>query len=312
MYYCNVNGFKGKQESIKNIVEKIQPKIVAICETKLGCGQTIKSTLPGYEVCPRNNKTGQKGLAVCVKKNTFRSVLDVTSSTSDDIIAVRIEMTQDIVVRVILGYAPQETEPAETREEFFTELEIEVAKCKMADDLPIVVGDLNAKINLRSNVLEAITSNGKHLVQLVENQELEVLNFHKKCEGKWTHVIRTTGISSVLDYIMTTKQVTNALQEVIIDEECIMCPFSIKKKNKVEKVQFSDHNAILMKLQIAHEKKNASKQPKSWRITNDGLQKLVQLTNDEFNSDNEDEENDFQNHYDNFEQNMMKIMDECF
>ena len=46
---------------------------------------------------------------------------------SEDIIVVRVEMAKE-VIRIILGYAPQETEKSEIREEFFTELEIEIAK----------------------------------------------------------------------------------------------------------------------------------------------------------------------------------------
>ena len=63
IYYCNVNGFKSKQESIKNIVEELQPKIMAMCETKLASGQTIKNILPSYQVCSRNKKAGEKGIA---------------------------------------------------------------------------------------------------------------------------------------------------------------------------------------------------------------------------------------------------------
>jgi exonuclease III len=129
-----------------------------LCETKLASGQTIKNAFPDYEIVSRPIKAGQKGIALCIKKNTFKSVLDVTSSTIKDIIVVRIEMSNS-VVRVILGYAPQETEGIETRDEFFTELEIEVTKCKMVDELPIVVGDLNAKIHLQEGVIESITAN---------------------------------------------------------------------------------------------------------------------------------------------------------
>ena len=314
VYYCNVNGFKSKVESIKNIVEKHQPQIMALCETKLGSGQVIKNALPGYEVCIRNCKTGQKGSAVCVKLNTFRSVLDVTSSNSGDIMVVRIEMTMDNVVRIILGYAPQENEPVEVREEFFTDLEIEIAKSKMADEVPILVGDLNAKIEKRDKELQATTSNGKHLVEMVKNQELEVLNFHEKCCGKWTHVIRTTGASSVLDYIISTKEMANAVQQIIIDEDCVMCPFSLKKKNKSDEIQFSDHNAIMLKLRIKYEKKNPPPSSKSWRITADGLKKLAQLTDDVFETKGEIEldTNNIQKLYDTYEQDMVQIMDQCF
>ena len=213
-----MNGFKGKQDSIKIIVEQIQPKIIALCETKLSSGQVIKNALPEYEICSRTKKLGQKGVAIGVRKNTFKSVLDVTSSVEDDIVAMRIEMAS-CVVRIILAYAPQENEFGEVRENFFSELELEITKCKFAEELPIVVGDLNAKIEEKLGKIEALTSNGGYLLQLINNQQLDVLNFHEQCKGKWTHVIRTTESPSVLDYALTTREVTNTLESVTIDEE---------------------------------------------------------------------------------------------
>lgn len=289
------------------IMEHIQPKIIALCETKLSSGRMVKNTFPGYVVCPRTKKSGEKGLALCVRMNTFQSVLDVTSSASDDIIAVRIEMAS-CVVRIILAYAPQETEVAEVRENFYCELELEITKCKLAEELPIVVGDLNAKIEEKLGKVEALTSNGSHLLQIIDNQQLDVLNFHQLCHGKWTHVIRTTKASSVLDYVLTTREVTNTLESITIDEECLMCPFSIKKKKKAEEHKFSDHNAIVVKLKMGHEKKRVTN-TMSWRITDDGLQKLAQLTSDSFGSA---EGNNTQAQYDKFERNMKEVMNECF
>jgi hypothetical protein len=236
-------------------------------------------------------------------------VLDVSSSTTEDIIVVRIEMA-NYIIRVILAYAPQETEQSEIREDFFTDLEIEITKCKMADELPIVVGDLNAKI-VKNNVdIEAITSNGKHLLELINNQELDVINFHEKCEGKWTHVIRTTNATSVLDYVLTSKQITNTVQQMIIDEQCILCPFCLKKSKGNQEPQYSDHNAIILRMEMCYEKKRPTNQPKSWRITDDGLQKLIQMTNEGFDCNNEGM--DSQERYNNFENSITELMDECF
>ena len=304
-----MNGFRSKQESIKQIIAKLQPKIIVMCETKLASGKAIHALLPGYEICSKTKKAGQKGLAICVKLQTFKSVLDVTSSTIDDIIVVRIEMAQS-TVRIILGYAPQENEPTEIREQFFTELEIEVSRCNMAGEIPIILGDLNAKIEIYENKLEAMSSNGKHLIELINNQELEVLNFHKKCVGKWTHVVRTTCSSSVLDYIITNKKISNAVEEMLIDEECLFCPFNIKRKKHIIQPQFSDHNAIILKLLIPHEMKLNTCPPRTWRITKDGLTKLRQLTNSDFDSNSEG--NNIQEMYNNVEDKIKGIMDKCF
>ena len=84
-----------------------------------------------------------------------------------------------------------------------------------------------------------------------------------------------------------------------------MCPFSIKNR----KHQFSDHNAIVVRLKMEHEMKRVTNNMMSWRITDDGLQKLSQLTNDSFGNA---EGNDTQEQYDKFERNMREVMNECF
>ena len=255
MYYCNINGFKSKQESLGEIVDKLQPKIVILCETKLASGNLLKKLLPGYDISNKPTKAGKSGLAIAVKYQTFKSVLDVTNSSHQNILTTRIEMAS-MAIRIILGYAPQETENSEAREGFFTELEVEVTRSKLNGDIPLVIGDLNAKIEETPTKIASITSNGKLLLELINNQDLDVMNFNNKCKGKWTHVIRTTGASSVLDYMLTDKTLTPVVKEMIIDEDCLFCPFLIRKEKEP---QFSDHNALITNMEIEHIKKEPPK-----------------------------------------------------
>lgn len=265
--------------------------------------------LPDYEVCSSQKKAGQKGIAICVKLQTFKSVLDVTSTDHEDIIVVRVEMMH-CTIRLILGYAPQETDPADVREQFFTELEIEISKSKMAEEIPIVMGDMNAKIQVDENVIKALTSNGRHLLEVINSQDLDVMNFHEKCIGKWTHVVRTTGASSVIDYSLISRMISNSVEELLIDEECLFCPFGIVKIKKKEHPKFSDHNAFLLRLTIPYEKKKEPRQAKSWRLTKEGLEKFNQLTNDSFDVGVLD--GNVQEKYNNLENKLKEVMDECF
>ena len=187
------------------------------------------------------------------------SAIDVTSSLHKDIRVTRVGM-DSVSFRVVLGYAPQETDDPETRENFFTELEIELADCKVNGDIPILVGDLNAKIEFIDNKIIPTSSNGKFLAGIIENQQLNVLNFDQKCSGKWTHVIRTTGQSSVLDYVMIGSEACIYVKDIIIDEHCVFCPFAIKKN----KTQYSDHNAIVTTMEVQYSKKK-QETPISWK-----------------------------------------------
>ena len=84
-----------------------------------------------------------------------------------------------------------------------TELEIELQRCADLGEWPIVIGDMNAKLQMSNGELEHLSPNGKLLKEVVKKYKLSVVNFSEKCSGKWTHVIRTTEEKSVLDYIIT-------------------------------------------------------------------------------------------------------------
>ena len=90
MYYCNVNGLKSKQESTKEIFKKINPKVIALCETKLPSDQIIKNMLPDYEINCSPTKSGQSGLVIAVKKQTFNSVSEVTNTFHKDILLCKL------------------------------------------------------------------------------------------------------------------------------------------------------------------------------------------------------------------------------
>ena len=142
-------------------------------------------------------------------------------------------------LRIIMGYAPQETEPFETREEFFNELSIEIQRGTQSGDQVLVVGDLNAKIEEDGggNIIKT-SKNGKLLCTVVQDSDLHVMNLSQKCYGKWTHVIRTTGEASRLDYVLADGRTESQITKILIDESTLMCPFRSKKKERI----LTDHN----------------------------------------------------------------------
>ena len=203
-YYVNINGFRSKVDSLNDIVKKLNPSIIALCETKIDSSNIIlKSLSKSFNVITRQTKEGQGGLMISVRKDSFASILDLTSTVNKNIMVARLN-SDGYNIRVILVYAPQETERIEAREEFFTELEIEVAKCMVEGDHPIIVGDFNAR--------------------------LSVLNFSDKCTGKWTHVIRTREKKSVLDYIIVNDSLKLRVQSLLIDESMVLCPYRVDRR----------------------------------------------------------------------------------
>ena len=85
------------------------------------------------------------------------------------------------------------------------------------------MGDLNAKIEKdESGKIYPVSKNGSLLCEIVNESNLEVMNMTEKCVGKWTHVIRTTGETSRLDYVLADTRTEKMIKNMIIDESTLL------------------------------------------------------------------------------------------
>ncbi len=259
----------------------------------------------------RVSKQGKGGLLIAVQKSYFSSVMEVTTSVDKNILSARVSLTENRNLRIILGYGPQENQSVEDREAFITELTIEVQKSINSGDCPMVIGDLNAKIDKEGEEVVAESPNGKLLKEVVDQYGLSVMNFDKRCKGKWTHVIRTTGETSVLDYIITKDWMKEDIEEMMIDEECLICPFRMKKDKGESTVQFTDHNSIIVKAKIARSWRRKKEAEVTWKCSDDGLETLRTMTKEDSYLP-PTMGNDPQNNYDVLENEVYRLMNGSF
>ena len=314
MLYNNINGYQSKSESFHEAVDKIKPEIIVLCETKAAQKNTLKKDFIGYDLITKQIKKGKGGILCGVKKQLGAlSVLEVTTGSNENLLSVKISFPK-WSLRVVVAYGPQENDTIEKKEEFFSDLEIEVEACKVNGDKLIVVGDLNSKIEMRNGELKALSSNGKFLINIINARKLQVLNFSDKCAGKWTHVIRTSNTKSVIDYILVDEEVESDVTEVIIDEECFYTPFRRITEKGVVTAQYSDHNTIITKFKVEvstqKEKTPNEEISQSWMLNEDGWKKFTELTEESTCeicpvSDSNDE-------YNKFEKYILSVMNSCF
>ncbi len=70
--------------SLKLILEKEKPHILALCETKMAKNShgILEETInkKQYKIIPRYTKAGKEGMVIAVRNNTFQNILDVTRS----------------------------------------------------------------------------------------------------------------------------------------------------------------------------------------------------------------------------------------
>ena len=319
LYFNNINGIKSKTESLFNILGKLEPEIVCLCETKSGNSTIIENQLKeaGYKGITRCAKSGQGGLLMAAKIKTMSAVVDVTCSPSKRILVGRLNIRGGHL-RIILGYAPQETDTPEIREEFFDELAIEIQAGTQEGDAVLVVGDLNAKIEgENTEEMFPVSKNGVLMIDMVKESNLTVMNLSPKCVGKWTHVIRISGEMSRLDYGIADGVAEKMITNLLIDESTLLCPFHVKNKE----ITLSDHNPIVINLKIQEEKKKKNHNKKvdeqkiRWKLTPKGIKKLQETCEEMSTSRSTDEQTTTettQNKYDLFEEKLRSIMDKCF
>ena len=111
--------------------------------------------------------------------------------------------------------------------------------------------DGNAKINILN---EGISRNGRLLLNVIDECELDIINLSDKCRGKITRLNREkTDEKSAIDFVFASQDVTHHITDMLIDEE-----ENYLLKGKAP----TDHNSIIVKVNISE----ANKQNKQAKI----------------------------------------------
>lgn len=272
-------------------------------------GKKDKLEIEGYDGIVSNHKKGKEGLVVAARKGTFVSMEKI--SEMDNILSVQI-VYPEITIRVIVCHGPQEDDEKETRTGFFENLAVEIERSNSSEEIPIVMGDLNAKISGTMNETTHVSGNGKLLNELLDETQMKVVNFHEKTEGKWTWIkkCKQETIKSVIDYILLDEKFLPVFQEMVIDEERIFTPFRLTKPRGQQKVTFSDHSAMLMKLRCTKGKVTTSAQKrKVWNFTTEGFTSYQELTATEVQIDTTKPAEEV---YEQWTNHLQSILAECF
>ena len=119
-------------------------------------------------------------------------------------------------------------------------IEDQVNKGKKKNQKIMIIGDLNCKIGKEvAGNNEKVTKGGRILLKLIKDMDLSVLNAHPKCQGLWTRT--ENGAKSVIDYAIIEKEQLESVEEIIIDEEKEITPYS---KGPSNEKTYTDHNTI--------------------------------------------------------------------
>ena len=201
------------------------------------------------------------GLLTAVKLS-LSPVLISPCNDEADILVVQCQ-ADNTKIRVINGYGPQESEQLANKLTFWSSLEQEIICAKNEQCAILVQLDANAKVG--NTVIQgdpnAMSENGKMLLNLVERENLFIQNISPLCNGLITRQ-RVTSIGeerSILDYLLTCEVLNGYLEKMFIDDAQIFSLTKYASTKGIQKIVKSDHNLMVAFFNIQFQISNVKK-----------------------------------------------------
>ena len=236
IFYSNAQGLKSKRSSLIDIFEVLKPQVALISETQLATNAGIK--IEGYTFFgrAREHKAGG-GVGIFVDNEIKGSAAPHTSSRGIEILWISVKRRNACPAFIGVYYGKQESEGRkEDIESEFSDLTEEVIEMQNEGEVLLFM-DANAKIGLMG---EAISRNGKLLIQMISETSLQVVNKSQKCKGLITRQNRKKPQErSAIDLLLTSHNAEEWIQGMSIDEDG---DYRTRGKNE------SDHNSIIVKV----------------------------------------------------------------
>ena len=249
----NVRGIKSKLDSLEKTLHTLGTHIAGITETHLARGETIN--IPGYEWRgkERNNKEGG-GIGFLIRKviiNITEDIEDLNPQSETKWIKLKTKKP----INIAIMYGQQENTPINQITTQFQELTTNTNRNQVNNEV-IIMGDLNAKINIQTNKHTQETSrNGKLLEEFLKQTNTTATNTLPLHTGTWTRENRNNNNEkSVIDYILISNNLINKITESTTDDTSI---FPIEGKHR------TDHNIITTTINI--QEQLISKTIKRWK-----------------------------------------------
>ena len=249
MIGVNAAGLFNKTESLMRIVLLFKPGVVFVQETK--ARRKNKLDLANY-VCfelIRDDSDGG-GLLTAVHES-FHPVC-VSDEDGFEILVVE-AVLNELRVRLINGYGPQEGHSEEHRKGFYHQLDLEIKKAQLAGCLICIEMDSNAKLGpaIIPGDPHPQSENGKPLNKVVGENDLVVVNGKDVCQGVITRLRETVNgcEKSVIDHFIVCRRMFELINGMEVDEAGKHALTSYcNKAGKKTVIKESDHKTMILEV----------------------------------------------------------------
>ena len=239
---------------MSDIFGEIEPEIALFTETMLKSDTGYN--FEGYSFFGKSRKNKAAGGVGILVRNDCKNIVtphEVEKNIELIWISIKRKNTKPLFIGVYYG----KQESRNNRNEMLKEMDdlgSEIQEKTTEGDL-ILFMDGNGKIGLLG---ENVSRNGNFLISLFDECELEIMNKSEKCVGKITRVNRANVSEvSAIDFVLSTPQAEKLIRSLTIDESC---DYVLKGG------AMSDHNSIIVDLNVNEKKERAAEKIVKWRI----------------------------------------------
>ena len=121
-----------------------------------------------------------------------------------------------------MAHGPQEYSSKQETDDFHENINIQLNRALIAGESVVLVGDFNAKLgkDIIPQDIHDMSSNSKHLLNLINDFELVTMNSCEVCQGIFTRASnKNSSERSVLGYLFVTTDLCSSITSMIIDEK---------------------------------------------------------------------------------------------
>ena len=247
----NANSLKNKLMSLKFNISSLRPQVIVVQETKMK--RKGKIELKGYKIFETIRGDNGGGLMVAVL-SALEPVFIFEGDCECEVLVVEVSL-ENVRMRVIAGYGPQECSPVIVREKYRLTIEEQVIRTYLAGHLVLIAEDSNSKLGneMIKNDPHPMSENGKLLANMISRQNLIIINNSEHCKGG--PVTRQRNVKgkeekSCIDFIIVCRELADHFLNATIDCNQIYCltQYTSTKGNKV--LNKSDHFTIIATFQL--------------------------------------------------------------
>ena len=241
-----------------------EPDLILVTETKIVGKTNIK--IKGYnEKILRNRVSSGGGILIAKRNESKINMLAIKIHEEHEQMWIKLNNN---IIAVVYGLIETRVD-IKVIEDWYFELEKQYSTVQ--DQNVIIIGDINAHVGndylgITGNH-EGMNKSGERARSFMERRDLTLINNTSICNGKWTRE-DPSGSKSILDLVITNRTMTEQVQKMVIDEDHKYKMSRKKKKGKTVTEIKSDHNTILVEINLEVVKPH-KQTLKTWNIKNE-------------------------------------------